>query len=365
MKKVGILTIVNYDNYGNKLQNYAVEQLVKKNGYQPETIINKREYKKSLIKKLILFTKRIIKICLGYKLNNSILEKNKILRFKDFSKRYLNESNFEIYYNDITKLDQSDYYKVIIGSDQIWNPNFGEKGASDNNFAQFVPKEKRIAFSPSIAVSKIEIEWQSKYKKWMEEIPFLSCREEVGAKLIKNLTGRDTEVLVDPTMVLTKEEWKFFSLPQENKTKKKYILTYYLGDLEEEYERKVKKIAQENNFDIINLCDKNIPDLYMADPREWVDYIANAELFLTDSFHGVVFSILMETPFIVFNRISNHVSMNSRMDTILSKFKFENRKKEEVFDRENYFNIDFNHCEEILKIERKKALNYLKNALDN
>ena len=102
---------------------------------------------------------------------------------------------------------------------------------------------------------------------------------------------------------------------------------------------------------------------YSEGPSEFLDYIASCELFLTDSFHGAIFSILFNKPFVVFDRIGNMPSMSSRIETLLSKFKLEHRKWERVMETGNYFEVDFSHVKPILEKERKKAYEYLKNAL--
>lgn len=366
MKKIGIMTIVNYNNYGNKLQNYSTQEIIKSLGYEAETIINEIEYKK--IKNLIKFHKlRIFDRYPRIKMESLLMDKvskNKINRFIKFSNKYINESNYKIYLDDVIGLNHNEYYKFIVGSDQIWNPNFRRNGNS-NDFLCFAPKNKRIAFSPSIGVSKLTEIQEKKYSKWLKDIENLSCREEEGANIIARLTNRKVEVLVDPTMVLEKEKWIEFSSPHKGKTNDKYLLTYFLGPVSDENKKRIKTIASENNLKIVNLNDKNKPELYAIDPCEWVDYVNGAEFFCTDSFHGVVFSIIMETPFSIFNRGGKIVSMNSRIDTILKKFNFENRHWDKLKESKEYFNINFDHCEKILEAEREKSIKYLKKSLES
>ena len=366
MKKVGIITIVNYDNYGNKLQNYATQELLKDLGYEAETIINDGKYKKiiNLLKYHgIRFFDRYPRIIAKDIFKNKLL-KNKIERFKEFSGKNINESKFKIYIDDIKKLNHKEYHKFVVGSDQIWNPNF-RSGGNSNDFLCFTPKNKRIAFSPSIGVSKLSEVQEKKYSEWLNNMEFLSCREEEGAKLISELTGKKVEVLVDPTMVIDTKKWEKFSQKQNGKTNKKYLLTYFLGSVSGENNDKLKEIAEENDLEIINLRDENNPKVYIADPCEWVDYVKEADFFCTDSFHGVVFSILMKTPFAIFNRGGKIVSMNSRIDTVLKKFNFEERHWDILKEKTDYLDIKFDHCDEIISRERKKSLLYLKNALEN
>ena len=181
---------------------------------------------------------------------------------------------------------------------------------------------------------------------------------------MKDLTGRDVPVLIDPTMMLTKEKWLEISRPADKKPSEPYLLAYFLGQVSEEKSQWIRNIADDNELTIINLANINDKDYYCADPSQFIALINNCNIFCTDSFHGVVFSVLFEKPFVVFERISETPSMSSRIDTILSKFKFESRKWENIKKTDDLYNINFSHTSEIFVFERKKSIDYLKNALD-
>lgn len=104
-------------------------------------------------------------------------------------------------------------------------------------------------------------------------------------------------------------------------------------------------------------------DRYVADPSEFIDYINSASIVLTDSFHGSVFSILLEKPFFVFGRKGSVLTINSRIDTLLSTFGLESRKFDPQVKIVDPFTVDFSHIPSILAAERKKAIDYLKSAL--
>ncbi len=154
----------------------------------------------------------------------------------------------------------------------------------------------------------------------------ISVREEAGKKIVEDLTGRkDVEVLVDPTMLLTAEEWDNVSNKPEQLKTDKYILNYFLGELSEKRKNEIDRIAKENGCKIINMLDSNSP-FYKTGPAEFLYLEKNAFLICTDSFHACVFSILYNRPFIVFEREDNNVSMNSRIDTLLNKFHLQDRR---------------------------------------
>lgn len=196
----------------------------------------------------------------------------------------------------------------------------------------------------------------------LKDFKAISVREDAGKKIVEELTGRkDVEVLVDPTMLLTVEEWdKVSKKPKQLKTDK-YILNYFLGELSKNRKEEIERIARENNCEIINILDKKSP-FYQTGPSEFLYLEKNAFLICTDSFHSCVFSIIYDRPFIVFEREDKNVSMNSRIETLLSKFKLENRKYNGKITQ-NLLNHDYKEAYKILEKEKVKANTFLENAL--
>lgn len=373
MGKIGIITLNGYFNYGNRLQNYALEQVLRSIGFKVETIIvdnknldvpiNRKKFldkiKGKKGKDLIFFSKNKIKKYL-YNQNHLNLQREEI--FKEFSLKYLSETDFTISEKNIPQdlLNRYDYF--ITGSDQVWNPNY--TSGSSIYFLTFAPKNKRISYAASFGVSEIPEEYIDNYKKWLSEMPHLSVREEAGAKIVKDLTGREATVSLDPTMLLTKEQWLSISQVPSHKLIKGYLLTYFLGNIPKERENLLKDIAKRNDLEIVNLARVKEKIPYLTGPSEFIDYIDSASVFCTDSFHGAAFSILLETPFIVFERIDNSPSMNSRIETLLTKFKLESRLVQNIKSNEQIFEIDYSHVPPILQKERDSSINYLKNALN-
>ena len=192
----------------------------------------------------------------------------------------------------------------------------------------------------------------------------LSVREESGADIIKEITGRNAIVLVDPTMMLSKDKWLSVSTADINKPKKEYLLTYFLGKTSRNVIDFIEQIATDNKLSVVRLGDRKDKARFIAGPSEFIDYINSATVIFTDSFHGVIFSILLEKPFVVFERVGDFLSMNSRIETLLSKFNLKLRKWENIKDDQNFFHLDYSQVAPILKSEREKALNYLIKALN-
>lgn len=351
MKKVGIITINDNDNYGNRLQNYATQTILKRNDCDVFTI--KNEYPIDNYNSLTeYYYKRIKDIAKKILLNPNPIRKNKFLEFNKNIKYTLKHFNKYKNYNKFEYL--------FVGSDQVWNPNFGR--LSDLDLINLKTNAKKISFSASFGVSEISQEAQSKVKKHISSFDMVSVREDAGKKIIEECSNRkDVEVLVDPTMLLKAEEWDYVSKKPEQLKTDKFILNYFLGELSEQRKKEIERIAKENDCEIINILDKNSP-FYQTGPSEFLYLEKNAFLICTDSFHSSVFAILYDRPFIVFDREDNVVKMNSRIETLISKLNLKNRKFEGKITKEN-LNHDYLKAYELLEIEREKANKFIERAL--
>lgn len=354
MKKVAIITINDDDNYGNRLQNYAVQEILKKHGLKPETIYNKKNvygYKYKIIK-----IKNIIK-----KYRNKKLKDIRYNQFMKFNKN-IKHSKYAINESHIPKNISQKYELFFTGSDQVWNPTL--KRTSKIDFLTFVPQYKRVAISASFGISYIPDKLKNHYKKNLSEIKYISVREDEGKEIIKELTGRkDIEVLIDPTMMLNVEEWKSVSNnPKNIQDNKKYILNYFLGNLSEERKLEIERVAKENDCEIVNIMDSS-DKLHSCGPSEFIYLVENAFLVCTDSFHGSIFSILYQRPFIIFDRESKDENMNSRIKTLIYKFKLENREFKGIIENEQ-LKYDYNETYQILQKERQKFNQFIDKVLD-
>ena len=142
------------------------------------------------------------------------------------------------------------YDCFVCGSDQVWNPNT----ACSAYFLQFAPEHKRIAFAPSFGIGELPESVKPVYQKWLSEIPQLSVREERGAEIIKELTGRDVPVLPDPTLCLPREEWEKIER-RPAFAEGAYVLTYFLGNETNKYRNYIEAYARKNGLRIIELLD--------------------------------------------------------------------------------------------------------------
>ena len=352
MKNVGIVTINDDDNYGNRLQNYAVQEFFRKENINPLTLKNRpiRNTKdKYILRVLKDYIKKILK-----RPSRAFEERRK--KFSEFNE---NIKFYEKEINAYSKIsDQFDFF--VTGSDQVWNPNFGR--LRDVDLLKFAKPEQRIAFSASFGVSELSEDCKEIVKRDLTDFKAISVREDRGKEIVEELTGRkDVQVLVDPTMLLTAEEWNRVSKKPKQLKTDKYILNYFLGELSKKRKKEIERIAKENNCEIISILDKNSP-FYQTGPSEFLYLEKNAFLICTDSFHSSVFAILYNRPFIVFEREDTNVKMNSRLDTLLKKFSLEKQWYKDKIAEEQ-LKIDYKEAYKILEKEREKAELFIKKAI--
>ena len=163
-------------------------------------------------------------------------------------------------------------------------------------------------------------------------------------------------------MLLTADDWKTLEKKPKNFNEKKYILTYFLGNISDERKCEIKKTADKYNCSVINLMDYN-SKYYSCGPREFLWLERNAFLICTDSFHASVFSILFDKPFLVFKREQNGAeNMMSRIDTLLSKMKLDSHVFDGKID-EDVLVHNYDNTYKIIEEERKKSFNYLERTL--
>lgn len=361
-KKLGILTLSGNYNYGNRLQNYAIQEVYKKFGLEVDTIWNEIGLNNGPNLTITRKLKNIIKPLIG-KTNYDKYTLKRIKTFSDFTNKYIKNSTY-VMKNDDNKILNSMYDYFSVGSDQVWNYTFRNLISSD--FLMFADKDKTISYAPSFGVSDVPKEHEHKYIDGLKHIKHLSVREEAGKKIIKKLTGRDAQVVLDPTMLLSKEDWTKIEHKPDNLTEKKYIVTYFLDNINKEKKDSIEKLAKENDLEVINLANiYNYFDLkaYVYGPSEFLYLFNHAELILTDSFHACVFSIIFNKPFYVFDREGNMESMNSRLDTLLGTLNLTDRKVDTIIGITNIFDCDYKEAHEILENKKQESLEFIKGAL--
>ncbi len=372
-KKIGIATVFTGFNYGSALQAFATKTLLMSMGYNVDvlklsgSLVPGRDIR---LKKLITVLFRSVVNAGGVKALKNYGESiskplsaksiESFQRFTDF-----NISPREIKYKDLKEAAYSDEYCAFLcGSDQVWNS--AVLYVDPFYYLRFAPIEKRIAFAPSFGRDFIPDYNIKKIKKYVSEIEHKSVREETGAEIIEKLTGDTAQVLIDPTLVISAEEWTD-NLKLRNQEKQKYILAYFLDEPSQKAKDFVTEISKKYDMPVIALpydfdgmpWSENIVD---AGPSEFVSYVKNASFVCTDSFHGTAFSLNFNIPFYTFEReYGNADKQSARIQSILNIVSLSERY--EPKETEACFEISFEDANCLLEKERKKAKKYLEDIL--
>lgn len=348
-KKIGIITIDDGNNYGNRLQNYASQEIIKKILPDSEVYTLKNNPFSNTKDKFIIRWLKNLKKKSNY--SSNVNRANSFIKFNE---------NIKFYKNTITifsNLNEFDY--VLVGSDQVWNANISRLRELD--LLANVKPERRIALSASFGIDYIPNKIQKEVRKELNKFKAISVREEKGKELVNELTGReDVEVLIDPTLMLTADEWNNVAKKPACLKDKKYILNYFLGKLSDDRRKEIERVAEENDCEIINILDPQSP-FYECGPSEFLYLEENAFLICTDSFHSSVFAFVYNRPFIIFEREGSKMNMNSRLETLIKKFQLKNRKYNGKITKDN-INHDYSHSYRILELEKTKYYEFLKNA---
>ncbi len=358
--KIGIVTLNGYYNYGNRLQNYALQNFIESlsENIEVETLWYKEDYSHLLNDlKTGNFLRKYIMNRRGFRnfINERSYVKQAIREYeiRKFSKKYIKTKLVK----DVKVLNQ-EYDYFIAGSDQVWNI-----GDNDGNyeFLQFASKSKRISYAASFGVSELFGKPKEKVAFLLKGMSRISVREQAGADIIKNLIGLDVPVLMDPTLLLSKSNWNNLMVKPWWYDNDGYILKFFLGDDITSREQQINDVSRKYGLKVIDILDNSNVDQYACSPEEFLYLIKNASIVFTDSFHATVFSIIMNTPFINYSR----KGMNSRIDTLLNLFCMSKRHVEDRGKLDgDLFDIDFSMVDCTIDKEREKSKQFLMGALN-
>ena len=370
-KRVGILTMHRVQNFGSVLQTYALFHRINLLGYSCEIIDYQYPnlYHKSLgiQKSPKSFLCRLLQRGLFYLLYRNTIQKS---RFNAFVKKYL---IFSKYYETKDEIfnNPPKYDIYLTGSDQVWNP-VCMKGDPVFFFAFADQEACKISYASSFAISKIPIQYHGVYKKYLSDYCRVSVREDSGAEIIKALTGLDSKVVCDPTLLLTKRDYELIGEGSQLQVKGEYILVYALTYAYNPYpqiDKVVQKVKRQLGLPVIYLQSNSIEHYHLgrsvtsAGPCEFISLLMNARFVVTSSFHGTAFALNFGVPFYAITP-ARTVS-DSRIMSLLKIVGLEDRgiSVEEQLPRTFNIEIDFHIPHAKLKHYRDSSLNFLRESL--
>ena len=381
MKKVGIITILKTNNYGAELQAYATQAILNKLGFKSEIIDylfyknqNHKRTRKSLPVFKLGLKKRLVEWAypLVMSLNALGSRKQSGIRARRFDKFHEENTALSTVYRSMDELYAAklDYDVYMVGSDQVWNP--GVYSSLLPYMLTFAPEgKKRIAYASSFGVSQIDKSQEWFYKKYLPHFSAIGVREKNAVDLVDKIAGCKATWVLDPTLLLTKEDWlkvakRSYDIPKD------YILLYELTPCPYILEL-AKYFKERNGMDIVRICknasvedrDGDILNIIDAGPAEFIDLFVNAGMVITNSFHGTAFSINFGKDFYTIAPARKH--NNSRQKSILELFGLEERLISEntPFEALSIKEINYPNVKKRLDEEREKSLCFLANAIEN
>lgn len=345
--KAHIITIQNSLNYGAYLQAFALMKTLKKMNYEVDFINThaRKPYKRTY--------KKVIKDILNFKLEKTKYDITLLQKYKKSWKKFKIIESSEIDAESV----------CITGSDEIWNvrrkqcadfPIFWGEGLNTNHL---------ISYAPSCNITTQEELQRIKYTKdAIKKYKAVSVRDKHSKELIETITDKKVQIVLDPTMLLTKEDYKKYE-EETYEEHNNYLFIYSYGEkLNNDEIKQIKEIAQKEKLIIIaaglyiDWADKNIP----ASPFEFLNLIRNAKYVITDTFHGTIFSILYNKQFITYS--GNNIKINN----LLEDFNIQNRdiyKANKNIEKILKQDLNYETIEKTIEDKKQESLKFLKDNI--
>lgn len=367
--RIGILTLPLHTNYGGILQAYALQTVLERMGHEVHVIEEKRRPLSIPIQNMpFCYGKRIVKNIIGrkcpifyeqkYNCEQPIIRQNT----DKFIKKYIHIAE----YDDFSDIKESEYDAIVVGSDQVWRPRYFGINQIENAYLKFAEgwNIKRISYAASFGTD----EWEYNSKQTSEcgrllrMFDAVSVREDSGVDLCKRYFGVEAQHVLDPTMLLNKEDYiKLFT--DANTPKSKGNLLCYILDETEEKKALIKCIADEKGLIPFNVKsqsdDINSPVSERIQPplEQWLRGFYDADFVVTDSFHACVFSILFNKPFIVYGNKGRGMS---RFYSFLKIFGIEHTLLTDIMQYNSDVEYDWKTINSLLYSKHQEAKSYLK-----
>lgn len=362
MKKIGVLTFHRADSYGAHLQAYATVVFLNQSGYDAELVDYMNQYEQRFQKlfysengKMSGFLTSFIKDFVFRKRYYKSKAFGSIEQYCSVSKRRFKNKD---------ELDSACYDVLAVGSDQVWNREI-TNGLDDAFLLMHGQASKRISISSSMGSVTLTDKEKVLFQRAFERFDAISVREEFTKKQLQDTTNSSIKILMDPTFLIDKDKWVQSLVCKSTKygnIKEKYILTFFLAP-DETYKSRMKKLSNKLKlpvWSIQSIAVKRIESdriILGATVADFLALIANAEVVVTDSFHGTALSINMERNFIAFKNKGNPVRVMTLLDTLHLSDRLD-------MEEEKYCSVDYRSINEILVTLRNDSRRWIVQAIE-
>ena len=357
--KCGILTFHRAINYGGVLQVYALQKTLEMLGIEAEIIDYYCPSIESLYRPHNYLSRKVLKYIIAALLyNGTIIFNNK--GFESFRNQHLNLSKIAYKNEAQLKAHTSEYDFFITGSDQVWSPTCA--GFDRIYFLNFVDDvRKKNSSAASFGTEKLPEQLKDCYKELLSKYNAVSVREDSGATIIKELLNENCPLHIDPTLLVTKEQWKKLAVESHRKQNTPYYLIYSIGESKDLIDKAITD-GRKDGKKVIYITDRiynisGVMNLRKVNPDEWVYLIQNADRVYTNSFHGMAFCINFGQSFFVQYLLSNRKA-NTRIECLLQQFDL--RKDIDNTNMSGYLHVDEELRDGVLMLERERAFVYLR-----
>ena len=375
--RIAITTWYGGINAGTFFQLYGLYTYLKKKGHyveviryesQPNDFLPKGflyylfQFKNGFLKKInsIIERKRLKRIIEPYKLESE-LRNNRFQEFYDqikFTERVCSDEDFE-------RLNER-FDIFIVGSDQIWNPTLLNR----RYLLDYVHHDKlKVSYGPSVGTSFIFKKALDNYKKYLFDFDYISTREKVLQNALTAILNKTVQHVLDPSMLISKEEYlKIAEYPLQI-PKKSYLLCYFMPNNKNE-EEKIRRYAQKHSLQIVSMVMNSysytIKDAVIyasAGPRQFVGLIENAAVVMTSSFHCSLFSIMLNQDLFVFEHklAGKSANISTRYIELLETFGLKHRLigENEDIDGKHLEKIDYHYVNQVFQAQFKNSVDFL------
>lgn len=367
MSRVGLVTLHESDNYGTCLQAFTLQKAIEYLGYECEIIRfyrNSEKKNESKLKTLLsLKPTKTIDIVLS---RSYVCARKK--KFNNFREKYLNYSS-ESYF-DLCELynNPPTYDAYVTGSDMVWS--WESRKYLDYFFLKFVKDNKTISYAPSFGNTAFTDEMKEYYNNAIRNISYCSCREMKGKEYIEHTLNKECVLAVDPTILVDISTWT--ELIDLDRKKQLNALVYMFGDIPRSYYR-VLETLKSTGYQI-----RYIPQCYKQHknelkngvdsfgPIEFLQYFHDADFVITNTYHGLMFSLIFEKPFVMLHRPEReHWALHEeRMQSVLDMFDLSDRYiffNDEI--KKSYLNLDYSIIRPKMQEEILNSYDFLKRSL--
>lgn len=363
MQKVGIVTFHQSNSYGACLQAYATYLKFHYLGYDTEFVNYENPYEAASNR--LVWSKNL-------KQNIKLLAKKFIFQQSKHQKKSFSEFHQMMPKSKVyTKNDlkNAKYDILVSGSDQIWNPTICNE-LDLTYFLDFNHEAKKISYATSAGSHVFSNEEKSKIESCLLEYQYISVRENFLKEQIQSMVHQKVKLLLDPTLLISHEDWlrelKNKSIRSFWGDRGKYILCFIVAAKTDEYYDLIRKVSVDLNLPVWFISPDSFKrkgiDRVLTDvtPFEFLDLIENAGLVLTNSFHGVAFSVNFEKKFVALKNYHNPV----RVEQFLDQLNLKNRIVTEIQQLENFeYAINYYAVTQILNGKRDDCNEWIENVV--